>query len=153
MRLQGLALAGAALGMACVCAPALAGSQASGKTVMRLEVMGGPSGGNPAGGSGRFTLKSAGSADRGTDYYSFSGSSGQVDLTGKKGGLVLLLKARPSGLHVDSEGLDLWTGTWSILSGTRAYADLKGVGAYVGIIGPSYKVALHLEGFVQSKQG
>ena len=54
MRLQGLALAGAALGMACVCAPALAGSQASGKTVMRLEVMGGPSGGNPAGGSGSF---------------------------------------------------------------------------------------------------
>ena len=42
-----------------------------------------------------------------------------------------------------SQGLDLWIGTWSIASGTGRYAGAHGVGAYLGIIGPNHRVALH----------
>ena len=119
----------------------------TGKVVVRIDVKGEPQGGNPSGGGGTFTMRVGAAADKGTDYYSFSGSAGNITLTGKHGELVVRTKSRPSGLHVDSEGLDIWTGTWSILSGTGSYAGAHGVGAYVGIIGPSHKVALHLEGF------
>jgi hypothetical protein len=115
---------------------------------MRINVKGQPSGGNMSGGAGTFTLRSGTASDRGTDYYSFSTSTGNITLTGKKGEIVVRTRSRPSGLNVDSEGLDIWTGTWSILSGTGAYAGAHGIGAYVGIIGPGHAIALHLEGFL-----
>jgi len=147
MRFIRLALAAATLVLVFACTPAFAGSHATGKAVIRMDLKGAPNG--TGGWDGAFTLKSR-TADRGSDYFVFSGESGQVTLTGRKGSVVLRLKPRPSGLHVDSEGLDLWTGTWSIVSGTGAYANLKGLGAYVGIIGPNYLVAFHLEGFVHA---
>ncbi len=36
-----------------------------------------------------------------------------------------------------SQGLDLWTGTWSITSGTGRYAGAHGVGAYPASSGPT----------------
>lgn len=121
------------------------------KTVIRIDAKGAPSGGNPTGGTGSFTLHASGLADKGGDSYAFSGSKGTFSLLGKKGDLFLQLKRRPSGLNVDSEGLDLWTGTWAIAKGsTGSYAGLNGQGAFVAVIGPSYKVAFHLEGFLQT---
>jgi hypothetical protein len=119
------------------------------KVVIRIDVSGSPAGGNPSGGSGTFTLHSGATTERGTESYSFFDSlrKGNITLTGRRGGLVLRTTSRPSGLSVDSQGLDLWTGTWRIASGTGAYAGAHGVGAYVGIIGPNYRVTLHLEGF------
>lgn len=143
------ALAGATLLLAYLSAPSLAAPASGDKKVIRMDVKGVPRGGNPSGGGGTFTLRVGGSADRGRDSYAFVTSTGNVYLTGKKGDLVLRLKRRASGLNVDSNGLDLWTGTWSIVSGTRAYEAMHGVGAFVAIIGPSYAVALHLEGFTQ----
>jgi hypothetical protein len=103
---------------------------------------GAPSGGNPTGGSGSFTLRSGSATDGGSESYSFFDSlhKGTVTLTGKHGGLVLRTSSRPSGLSVDSQGLDLWTGTWTIVSGTGVYAGAHGVGAYVGIVGPAYRL-------------
>ncbi len=46
------------------------------------------------------------------------------------------------GADRGQRGLDLWTGTWKLVSGTGAYAGANAVGAYVGIIGPSYRVVL-----------
>ena len=144
-------LAGAMLVLSTVIAPSLGASTASTKKVVRIDIQGVPRGGNPAGGGGSFTLRGAGVTDRGSESYSFAGAVGDVYLTGKKGDLVLRLKRRPSGLSVDSQGLDLWTGTWSTTSGgTRAFAALRGIGAFVGVIGPNYAVAFHLEGFVQT---
>jgi hypothetical protein len=117
--------------------------------VPRIDPRGAPEGGNPTGGGGTFTLRSGGNSDGEIASYSFFGTptKGSITLTGKHGGLVLRTASKPSGLSVASEGLDIWTGTWTIASGTGTYAGAHGVGAYVGIIGPSYKVALHLEGF------
>lgn len=118
------------------------------KQVIRIDVGGAPQGGNPSGGGGKFTLRAGGRSDKGTETYSFGDAGGNVTLNGKHGQLVLRLKPKNTGLEVDSEGLDLWMGTWKIVSGTGAYADAHGVGGYVGIIGPSYAVAFHLEGFL-----
>ena len=119
------------------------------KVVIRIDIAGRPAGGNPQGGAGTFVLRSGAVADTGSESYAFYGSpiQGDITLTGKHGELDLHTKSRPSGLSVDSQGLDLWTGTWSIASGTGSYAGAHAVGAYVGIIGPSYHIALHLEGF------
>ena len=117
------------------------------KTVVRIDLRARPSGGNPTGGSGTFTLRSGSIVDQGTSSYTFSGSTGTITLMGKKGDLTLRTKSRPSGLEVDSQGLDLWVGTWSIAEGDGVYKGVHGVGAYVGIIGPAYAVALHFEGF------
>jgi len=117
------------------------------KTVVRIDLKGKPQGGNPTGGAGTFTLRSGSIADQGTSSYSFSGSTGTITLMGKKGDLTLRTKSRPSGLEVDSQGLDLWVGTWSIAEADGVYKGVHGVGAYVGIIGPAYAVALHFEGF------
>jgi hypothetical protein len=125
-----------------------AGARDVSKQVIKIDIGGAPQGGNPSGGGGVFTLRAAGRSDKGTDSYSFANGVGTVYLNGKHGQLVVRLKARSSGLEVDSEGLDLWTGTWKIVSGTGSYATAHGVGAYVGIVGPSYRVALHLEGFL-----
>ena len=147
MRFQFVAVAGAVVLFAAV--GSAGGASVAGKTVIRIDAKGAPS--NPTGGTGSFTLKAAGLADKGADSYAFSGAKGTVNLRGKKGDLVLQLRRRPSGLNVDSEGLDLWTGTWTIAPGsTGAYATLHGLGAFVSIIGPSYRVAFHLEGFLQS---
>ena len=129
-----------------VAAP-FAAAHTAGKAVIRIDINGAPQGGNPSGGGGTFTLHSGATSDKGTETYSFFGSGGNITLSGKKGQIVLRTKSRPSGLSVDSEGLDLWTGTWKVQSATGAYAGMHAVGAYVGIIGPSYNVALHLEGF------
>jgi len=48
-----------------------------------------------------------------------------------------LSAVRPSRRQRGTRPVD---GNRSISSGTGAYASLKGIGAYVGIIGPSYKV-------------
>ena len=142
-------IAGVAVLVAMVLASPLAAGGAAGKVVLKIDLKGAPVGGNPAGGGGTFTLRSGATTDKGMASYSFfdTPTKGSITLTGKHGGLVLRTASRPSGLSVDSQGLDLWTGTWRIASGTGAYAGAHGVGAYVGIIGPSYKVALHFEGF------
>ena len=125
------------------------GATTTRKVVTRIDISGTPVGGNPSGGSGTFTLRSGSTTDSGSMSYSFFGNpmKGSVTLTGKHGELDMSLTSRPSGLNVDSQGLDLWTGTWKIASGTGAYAGAKGVGAYLGIIGPNYQVKLHFEGF------
>lgn len=133
--------------VAAIATPFAAGGTVT-KRVVRIDVVGAPQGGNPNGGGGKFVLRAIGLSDHGTDSYSFDNGVGTVTLTGKRGMVMLRLKARPSGLHVDSEGLDLWTGTWTITGGTDAYESAHGVGAYVGVVGPSYKLALHLEGFL-----
>jgi hypothetical protein len=131
-----------------------AARNAAPKTVVRIDLKGHPQGGNPTGGGGTFTLHSGSAADKGASSYSFSisGSTtkGTLTLDGSKGSLTLRTTSRPSGLNVDSQGLDLWLGTWSIVDGDGAYKGAHGVGAYIGIIGPSYAVALHLEGFRSS---
>jgi hypothetical protein len=73
----------AALVVVSACAVAApAAAHQSGKVVVRIEVVGHPSGGNPGGGAGTFTLQSGAALDKGTDYYSFSGSAGNITLTG-----------------------------------------------------------------------
>jgi hypothetical protein len=126
--------------------PLTAGAGAT-KSVIRIDVNGAPQGGNPSGGGGRFTLRNGSLTDKGIDSYSLSSGKGTITLTGKRGTLMLATKSTRSGLHVDSEGLDIWTGTWSVVDGDGAYEGVHAIGAYVGIIGPSYRVALHLEGF------
>jgi len=85
----------------------------AGKTVIRIDANGAPSGGNPAGGEGRFTLKAGKATDRGRDSYAFAGKTGALTLMGRHGTLMLKLKRTRSGLSVDSDGLDLWTGPGS----------------------------------------
>lgn len=55
--------------------------------------------------------------------------------------------SRPSGLAVDSQGLDLWTGTWAVVRGTLAYKGIKGIGGYLGIVGPAYALDFDFAGF------
>jgi hypothetical protein len=144
--------------VALILASSIAGATAhaapsAGKTVIRIDAAGAPSGGNPNGGGGRFTLRAGRATDRGSDSYAFAGSSGRLTLTGRHGTLFLKLKRTRSGLSVDSEGLDLWTGTWSVSGGTGVYDGVTGVGAFLGVIGPSYRVAFHLEGFLPGPLG
>ena len=121
------------------------------KIVTRIDLKGRPEGGNPQSGGGTFTLHSRGLADRGSSSYSFFAAGpktkGTITLTGKKGTLTLRTTSRPSGLHVDGHGLDLWVGTWKVAAADGAYKGAHGLGAYVGIIGPAYAVAFHFEGF------
>jgi len=149
MMRRAIAIAGVAGLLAMVVTSPLSAEGVAGKVVLQIDLKGAPEGGNPAGGGGTFTLRSGATSDKGIASYSFFGTPtrGNITLTSKHGGLVLRTSSRPSGLSVDSQGLDLWTGTWTIASGTGTYAVAHGVGAYVGIIGPSYKVALHFEGF------
>ncbi len=144
-----IAITGVVMVLAMVLGSPLSAGGSVGKVVLKIDLKGAPVGGNPTGGGGTFTLRSGATTDKGLASYSFFGTptKGNITLTGKHGGLVLRTVSRPSGLGVDSQGLDLWTGTWTIASGTGAYAGAHGLGAYVGIIGPSYKVALHFEGF------
>ena len=144
-----IVIAGVVVLLAMVLGSPLTAGGAAGKVVLKIDLKGAPVGGNPNGGGGTFTLRSGATTDKGIASYSFFGTptKGSITLTGKNGGLVLRTASRPSGLSVDSQRLDLWTGTWRIASGTGAYAGAHGVGGYVGIIGPSYKVALHFEGF------
>lgn len=150
MRTCGRLLVLAALA-ALVLGAAVAAGAGAPKTVVRIDVKGRPQGGNPTSGSGTFMLHAGSNADQGTSSYSFfaSGSKtkGTITLDGKNGSLTLRTTSRPSGLNLDSQGLDLWTGTWSIVAGDGAYKGAHGLGAYVGIIGPAYAVALHFEGF------
>ena len=125
-----------------------AGARDARKRVVRIDITGAPAGGNPSGGAGKFVLKAVGLTDSGSESYAFANGGGTLTLTGKHGQLFLRLKAHDTGLEVDSEGLDLWMGTWKIVSGTGSYEKAHGVGGYTGIIGPSYKVAFHLEGFL-----
>jgi len=142
-------LAGTAALLTLLVASPLGAAGKAQKVVIRINISGRPAGGNPQGGSGTFVLHSGAVTDKGSESYAFYGSpfEGDITLTGKHGELDLHTRSRPSGLNVDSQGLDLWTGTWSIVGGTGSYAGAHAVGAYVGIIGPSYHVALHLEGF------
>jgi hypothetical protein len=121
------------------------------KIVTRIDLKGRPEGGNPQSGSGTFTLHSGRLTDQGSNSYSFFAAgqktTGTITLTGKKGTLTLRTTSRPSGLHVDGHGLDLWVGTWKVAGADGAYKGAHGLGAYVGIIGPAYAVAFHFEGF------
>jgi hypothetical protein len=121
------------------------------KIVTRIDLKGRPEGGNPQSGGGTFTLHSGKLTDRGSSSYSFSAAGqkteGTITLTGKKGSLTLQTTSRPSGLHVDGNGLDLWVGTWKVAAADGAYKGAHGVGAYVAIIGPAYAVAFRFEGF------
>jgi hypothetical protein len=121
------------------------------KTVVRIDLEGHPQGGNPSSGGGTFTLVSGAVRDQGSSSYSFfsSGSTmkGTITLLGRKGSLTLRTTSRPSGLNVDSQGLDLWVGNWTVAGADGSYKSTHAVGAYVGIIGPAYAVALHFEGF------
>lgn len=121
------------------------------KIVTRIDLKGRPEGGNPQSGGGSFTLHSGRLSDHGSSSYSFSASGtttkGTITLSGKKGTLTLQTTSRPSGLHVDGRGLDLWVGTWKVARADGAYEGTHGLGAYVGIIGPAYAIAFHFEGF------
>ena len=123
-----------------------AGSAAR-KIVTRIDTTGVPQGGNPTGGAGKFRLRSGAVADTGASTYSFSGTTGTLVLTGTHGELDIRMSKRETGIEVDSQGLDLWAGTWKIVGGAGTYAGAQGLGVFVGTIGPSYRVAFHLEGF------
>jgi len=146
-----LVIMAASAALACVLAATVSARSTAPKTVVRIDLRGNPQGGNPQSGGGTFTLQSGSVTDRGSSSYSFFASGqktkGTITLTGKKGTLTLTTTSRPSGLNVDSQGLDLWVGTWKIADADGTYTGIHGVGAYLGIIGPSYAVALHLEGF------
>jgi len=121
------------------------------KIVTRIDLKGQPEGGNPQSGGGTFTLHSGRLTDQGSSSYSFfvagQKTKGTITLTGKKGTLTLQTTSRPSGLRVDSHGLDLWVGTWKVAEADGAYKGAHGLGAYIGIIGPAYAVAFRFEGF------
>jgi hypothetical protein len=156
-----VALAGIACAAAMLAAPMATGASTAAKPV-QIDVAGGPQGGNPDGGGGRFTLRSAGTPDAGASTYSFvfskSGTTslgqpfahvkGTIYLTGKRGGLVLAVKGLTYGATGDgvTSGRDVWTGTWNVTSASGGYAGTKGTGAFVGIVGPSVRVALRLNG-------
>jgi len=153
--------AGLVCAAALLTAPLAAGAAPAGKPV-QIDVAGGPQGGNPDGGGGRFTLRSAGTRDAGANTYSFVFSApetnslgqpfgrlkGTIYLTGKSGGLVLTAKGLSYSATGDgvASGRDVWTGTWTVTSASGTYSGLKGTGAFVGIVGPSAKVALRLNG-------
>ena len=142
----------------------LAAAGGRGKTAVRIDVAGSPQGGNRDSGGGRFALHTGAGDDSGAAYYSVTfGRSGKtpagepyatfksrVTLVGKDGGLVVLLRGKGFGANGDGVvgGRDVWTGTWSITSGDGAYAGVHGSGDFVGIAGPSAKVALRLQGRV-----
>ena len=129
---------------------------------VRIDLAGGPAGGNPDGGTGRFTLRLGAVRDAGTLSYSFTlkgagtnagGQSvgrvtGTLYLTGKAGGMVLVTEGLTYGATGDGavSGRDIWTGRWNLQSASGAYHGLAGKGAFVGIAGPSAKVALRLDG-------
>ena len=146
-----LATLTACAALACVLTATVSASESARKTVVRIDVSGRPQGGNPQSGSGTFTLRSGSVVDQGSSSYAFFASGkttkGTITLTGKKGSLTLRTTSRPSGLEVDSQGLDLWVGTWTVAEADGSYKGMHAVGAYVGIIGPAYAVALHFEGF------
>ena len=139
--------------VAVACALSAAGSASSSarKTVVRIDVSGRPQGGNPQSGAGTFALRSGSLTDKGSSSYAFfaagAATKGTITLMGKKGSLTLRTTSRPSGLEVDSQGLDLWTGTWTVAEADGTYKGMHMVGAYVGIVGPAYAVAFHFEGF------
>ena len=119
-------------------------------------------------GSGTFTLQGASAADsdsgRLTFVKSFNGRYGKTSegllfqsarrtetLKGKHGTLVIRSSGR--AFPVVKNDNYVWTGTWSIASGTGKYAGLKGGGGVVGILLPSTHaeeqvVSLRYEGFV-----
>lgn len=133
--------------VASVLAPVVGAAPAAGKTVARIEVKGGPTGGNPTGGGGLFTLQAGKVSDRGRTSYAWSGAVGTISLMGKRGDLTLRLKRMRTPVEFDSEGLDLWVGTWATVTGTGAYAGMKGGGGFLGLVGPQYKVDFTLQGF------
>ena len=137
--------------LACVLGGAVSASSSARKTVVRIDVTGRPQGGNPQSGAGTFTLRSGGITDQGSSSYAFFASGkatkGTITLMGRKGNLTLRTTSRPSGLEVDSQGLDLWVGTWTVAEADGSYKGMHMVGAYVGIVGPAYAVAFHFEGF------
>jgi hypothetical protein len=130
--------------LACVTSATVSAAATATKTVVRIDLKGEPQGGNPSGGGGTFTLSSGAIADHGSSSYSFftSGATlkGTITLDGKKGSLTLSTTSRPSGLSVDSQGLDLWVGNWKVIGATGAYQGTDALGAYVGIIGPAMRL-------------
>lgn len=110
-------------------------------------------------GTARFALLSPAKSDSGTVAYRFSfgaekrdpngqlGSSvrGTETLKGKSGQLVIRSSGRTSFTGV----YEVWTGTWSIVSGTGKYAGLEGGGGFVTvIISSSLRFSFRYEGFV-----
>lgn len=142
---------------------AAAGQAAGGAT--RIDAAGGPQGGNPDGGGGRFTLQGGARHDSGTMTYSFkleggaanaagqrpAGVKGTIYLNGKGGQLVLVLKGSSLDAVGDGAvtGRDVWTGTWVVDGGTGTYRGTSGTGAYVGIAGPGARLALRLTGHLR----
>ena len=137
--------------LACVLNVAVSASSSARKTVVLIDVKGRPQGGNPQSGAGTFTLSSGSMKDQGSTSYAFfatgTTTKGTITLMGKKGNLTLRTTSRESGLEVDSQGLDLWVGTWTVAAADGSYKGMHAVGAYVGIVGPAYAVAFHYEGF------
>ena len=111
--------------------------------------------------SGKLTFKfSTGSLSRTAVGQSFRSAQRTETLKGKSWTLIIRSAGRqfPAGLP-ESFGLgpvwefdEVWTGTWSIVSGTGRYAGLEGGGGVVGIIHgsryPNFDYLYHYEGMV-----
>ena len=115
--------------------------------------------GSPTSGSGTFTLVGASAAESDSGTVTFKFSSGPLTKTehgqffqsirhtktlkGKRGRLVIYSTGRQFQI-VTSFGYNypssfVLTGTWSIVSGTGSYADLKGGGEFVAIVLPNLR--------------
>ena len=140
---------------AAVASPLAAASEA-GKKPLSIDVTG--QGG--ASGSATFTLIGAGTAgsDSGTVTYAFSFSSSGKNPQGQAGESVRgteTLKGKRGGFVVHSSGrtyytghYEVWTGRWSIVSGTGEYAGLKGGGGFdTVIVHPELRFSIRYEGF------
>jgi hypothetical protein len=128
----------------------------------QITITGGPVGGNLYGGAGRFTLRIGSTVDAGEHSYSvWFGSSGTsaaaqpyvevnatLYLTGEKGRLVLAARGLSYGASGDGavDGQDVWRGSWTVVGGSGAYANMHGGGDFVGIAGPGARIELRLTG-------
>ena len=143
-------------------APPTSVARAAEKAPVTLTLDGGPSGGNPNGGTGRFTLRWAGLNDRGEMTYSvvFPSSGTNADgqsyavfdatiyVFGSRGRLVLALHGTSLGAVGDGAvtGEDVWQGEWRVLETAGHYRRLRGSGRLSGIAGPGARLALRLDG-------
>ena len=138
-----LSLAGLSL------ASPLAAARESAKTPLAIETVVDASFGSPSGTApGTFTLELGASSDAGklTLKYAYGSlrrsAVGQYfrpiqrteTLKGKHGTLVIRSAGRLFPVGVLKEDDQVWTGAWSVVSGTGRYAGLKGGGGVAGII-------------------
>lgn len=134
-------------------APPLAAADSAAKTRLTITVLGKT---RSDGMSARFTLLGASAADSDSGAltfkavrelapettpagFSFSPVRRTETFKGKHGTLVIRSAGRQ--FSVVKEDDSVWTGTWSIVSGTGSYAGLEGGGETIGIRQPPARVS------------